>query len=199
MFQCNLPHQIRLPSYVISYHFILFLHNIYCTMWYISMNICLISPCMWTHSVEYICVFNHWNSLAGPCESESEVAQSCPTLCDPVNWGRQVPLSMGFSRQEYWSGLPFPSPYLILSGPSMNNFSEWVLWLRRSASTRSQMGLLWLPSGWESTLQYGRQGFDPGQGTKFPHASKQLSPQQKDPAWGNRDPPMLQLRTDATK
>ena len=23
---------------------------------------------------------------------------------------RQVPLSMGFSRQEYWSGLPFPSP-----------------------------------------------------------------------------------------
>ena len=24
----------------------------------------------------------------------------------------QVPLSMGFSRQEYWSGLPFPSPAL---------------------------------------------------------------------------------------
>ena len=23
---------------------------------------------------------------------------------------RQVPLSMGFSRQEYWSGLPFPPP-----------------------------------------------------------------------------------------
>ena len=23
---------------------------------------------------------------------------------------RQVPLSMGFLRQEYWSGLPFPSP-----------------------------------------------------------------------------------------
>ena len=24
---------------------------------------------------------------------------------------RQVPLSMGFPRQEYWSGLPFPSPW----------------------------------------------------------------------------------------
>ena len=24
--------------------------------------------------------------------------------------GRQAPLSMGFSRLEYWSGLPFPSP-----------------------------------------------------------------------------------------
>ena len=37
------------------------------------------------------------------------VAQSCLTLCDPRNSSRQVPLSMAFSRQEYWSGLPFPS------------------------------------------------------------------------------------------
>ena len=44
-------------------------------------------------------------------ESESEVAQSCPTLCDPMDCvAHQAPLSMGFSRQEYWSGLPFPSP-----------------------------------------------------------------------------------------
>ena len=90
-------------------------------------------------------------------ESESEVAQLCPTLCDPMNcsppgssihgifparvlewvaisfskawkwkvkvkslsrvrllatpWtaAHQVPPSMGFSRQEYWSGLPLPS------------------------------------------------------------------------------------------
>ena len=33
--------------------------------------------------------------------------QSCLTLSDPY---RLAPLSMGFSRQEYWSGLPFPSP-----------------------------------------------------------------------------------------
>ena len=39
------------------------------------------------------------------------VAQSCPTLCDPMDCTAcQAPLSMGFSRQEYWSGLPFPSP-----------------------------------------------------------------------------------------
>ena len=43
-------------------------------------------------------------------ESESEVAQSCPTLCDLWTVADQSPLSMGFSRQEYWSGLPFPSP-----------------------------------------------------------------------------------------
>ena len=29
-------------------------------------------------------------------------------FCDPITG--QAPLSMGFSRQEYWSGLPFPSP-----------------------------------------------------------------------------------------
>ena len=43
-------------------------------------------------------------------ESESEVAQSCPTLCDPMGSSlHQASPSMGFSRQEYWSGLPFPS------------------------------------------------------------------------------------------
>ena len=40
----------------------------------------------------------------------SEVAQSCPALCNPWTVAYQAPLSMGFFRQEYWSGLPFPSP-----------------------------------------------------------------------------------------
>ena len=41
----------------------------------------------------------------------SEVAQSCPTLCNPRDSSLlQAPPSMGFSRQEYWSGLPFTSP-----------------------------------------------------------------------------------------
>ena len=42
--------------------------------------------------------------------SESEVAQSCLTLCNPMDIAYQAPPSMGFPRQEYWSGLPFPSP-----------------------------------------------------------------------------------------
>ena len=45
-----------------------------------------------------------------PEESESEGAQWCPALCDPMDCSPQGSLSMGFSRQEYWSGLPFPSP-----------------------------------------------------------------------------------------
>ena len=43
-------------------------------------------------------------------KSESEVAQSYPTLCPPWTVAYQAPPSMGFSRQECWSGLPFPSP-----------------------------------------------------------------------------------------
>ena len=40
----------------------------------------------------------------------SSIAQSCLTLCDPWTVAHQVPLSIGFSRQEYWSGLPCPLP-----------------------------------------------------------------------------------------
>ena len=38
------------------------------------------------------------------------VTQSCLTLCDPVDLACQGPLSIEFSSQEYWSGLPFPFP-----------------------------------------------------------------------------------------
>ena len=37
-------------------------------------------------------------------------AQLCLTLCDPITVTHQGPLSMGFPRQEYCSGLPFPPP-----------------------------------------------------------------------------------------
>ena len=37
------------------------------------------------------------------------IAQSGTTLCNPMAVAHQAPLSMGFSRQEYWRGLPFPS------------------------------------------------------------------------------------------
>ena len=38
------------------------------------------------------------------------VVLSCLTLATPWTVARQAPLSMGFSRKEYWSGLPFPPP-----------------------------------------------------------------------------------------
>ena len=38
------------------------------------------------------------------------VTQSCPTLHNSMDWSPPGPLSLGISRQEYWSGVPFPSP-----------------------------------------------------------------------------------------
>ena len=38
------------------------------------------------------------------------VTKLYPTLAIPWTVACQAPLSMGFSRQGFWSGLPFPSP-----------------------------------------------------------------------------------------
>ena len=48
-------------------------------------------------------------------KSESEVAQSCPTLKTPWTVAHQASLSMGFSRQKYWRGVPLPSPRHVAS------------------------------------------------------------------------------------
>ena len=39
-------------------------------------------------------------------KSEREDAQSCPTLSDPMDCSQQAPPPTGFSRKEYWSGVP---------------------------------------------------------------------------------------------
>ena len=47
-------------------------------------------------------------------KSESEVAQSFPTPSDPMDCSPPGSSVHGFSRQEYWSGVPLPSPSLSL-------------------------------------------------------------------------------------
>ena len=55
---------------------------------------------MWSiHTIEYLCVCLHAHTCAQPC-----------LTVIPWTIALQAPLFMGFSRQEYWSGLPFPSP-----------------------------------------------------------------------------------------
>ena len=59
-----------------------------------------------------------WNVLSWPCRKKcqaawfrrSEVAQSCKTLCDSSHCSHPGSFVHGFLQQEYWSGLPFPSP-----------------------------------------------------------------------------------------
>ena len=40
----------------------------------------------------------------------SQSVSPVPLFATPQTVAHQAPLSMGFSRQEFWSGLPFPSP-----------------------------------------------------------------------------------------
>ena len=44
------------------------------------------------------------------CAAAAKLLHSCLTLCNLIVTAHQAPLSLGFSRQEHWSGLPFPSP-----------------------------------------------------------------------------------------
>ena len=45
-------------------------------------------------------------------------------LVTPWTAAYQAPSSMGFSRQEYWSGVPLPSPETCIAGTKIN--SKWI-------------------------------------------------------------------------
>ena len=63
-------------------------------------------------------------------KSESEVAQSCPTLSDPMECSLPGSSAMGFSRQEYWSGVPLPSlPYSLSPSYTWTVFFTAVTWI----------------------------------------------------------------------
>ena len=66
---------------------------------------------------DFPCAGSLWNVGSGVLGALQDLAgilcavlclatQSCPALCDPMTVARQAPLSLGFSRPEYWSGLP---------------------------------------------------------------------------------------------
>ena len=47
---------------------------------------------------------------SGTLAAAAKSLQSCPTLCDPIDGSPPGSAVPEFSRQEHWSGLPFPSP-----------------------------------------------------------------------------------------
>ena len=53
---------------------------------------------------------NKDQNMIAAAAAAAKSLQSCPTLCDPRDGSPPGSPSLGFSRQEHWSGLPFPSP-----------------------------------------------------------------------------------------
>ena len=56
---------------------------------------------------------------------------SCPTPCDPIDGSPPGSPSMGFSRQEYWSGVPLPSPETYITICKIDGQREFAVWLRK--------------------------------------------------------------------
>ena len=88
-------------------------------------------PCPWDSPGKNTGVSCHFLLQCVKVKSESEITQSCPTLRDPVDCSLPGFSIHGISRQEYWSGLPFPSPG-DLPDPGK------ITWRRKSESEVAQ-------------------------------------------------------------
>ena len=65
----------------------------------------------------------------------AKLLQSCLTLCNPWTVACQVPLSKGFTRQEYWSGVPWIEPVSLESpAPVAGFFTTSTTWEAHSTS-----------------------------------------------------------------
>ena len=105
-------------------------------------------PCPWDSPGKNTGVGCHFLLQCMKVKSENEVAQSCPTVSDPMDcsppgssihgifqarvlkWGA-IAFSTGFSRQEYWSGLPFPSPKTEYLKKYLSTYTNWI-WILKS-------------------------------------------------------------------
>ena len=108
------------PSVVVGFHFLwlwdlsLYTHRNAAYEW----TVALVEEVGFLFHLPYKCM-RHKEAHFG-LQTEGQPGQSvcvcakslqpCPTLWDPTTVAHQAPLSMGFSRQEYWSGWPCPPP-----------------------------------------------------------------------------------------
>ena len=94
-----------LPFEVLLEHFILFHFLLFLSVWIMSFS-------LFSADCPTVCNNESKSTFVSPCItalSESEFAQCVQHLVTPWTVAYHSPF-VGFSRQKYWSGLPFPSP-----------------------------------------------------------------------------------------
>ena len=78
-----------------------------------------------SHELSLVLLGSNPALILVPAAAAAKSLQSCPTLCGPIDSSPPGSLSLGFSRQEHWSGLPFPSPMyeseVAQSCPTLSN------------------------------------------------------------------------------
>ena len=83
-------------------------------------------PCPWDSLGKNTGVSCHFFLQWMTVKTESEVAQSCPTLCDPMGCSLPGSSVHGVSRQEYWSGLPLPSLHPYMTTVKIIALTRWT-------------------------------------------------------------------------
>ena len=68
-------------------------------------------------------------SNAGKWKVKGKSLSRVQLLATPWTAAYQAPPSMGFSRQEYWSGMPLPSPYDLLAKPYYLFYMSGIIYL----------------------------------------------------------------------
>ena len=106
------------------------------------------------------------------------VAKSCTTLVTPCTVAHQAPLCMRFSRQKYWSGLPFPSPGDLLNPGIELGSPAWQL-----VSCISDGFFTSKPCKWEAHFAYNEKK---AQGDSE-HLSDRIYPKKRDGSSANTD------------
>ena len=81
----------------------------------------------WATSLHFMLFFMKRKLLSAAAAAKS--LQPCPTM-QPQRWtaAHQAPPSLGFSRQEYWSGLPLPSPIAFYSSTIRVIYAHYWRW-----------------------------------------------------------------------
>ena len=89
----------------LSFHFHLFLCVFWFPLWFLLWFISYSEACC---LAAYVCTFNHFL----PVKERKKLKSLSHVWLFATPWtvAHRAPLSMGFSRQDYWSGLTFPSP-----------------------------------------------------------------------------------------
>ena len=111
----------------------------------------------WRQKTVYI-LFHYLTATASVLGDGGLVSKSCLTPVTPWTVARQAPLSMGFPRQEYWSGLPFPSQGIFPT----QGWNPCLLHCRRILYHLSHQGSCissWFTFIWVSVTWEKKKGF----------------------------------------